>query len=126
MRILSLAFILAAACGSDSGSKNPDAKVFMDGSGSAALSCMNYCTTIMGACTGANAQYDTMADCVASCAHYPVGTAADQMGNTLGCRTYHAMAAQTAASTHCIHAGPSGAGLCGTPCEGFCSLVTAE
>ena len=118
MRILSLALIFAAACGSDS-TKTPDAAA-------GALSCMDYCTTIMGACTGANAQYSAMADCVASCGHFPVGAMADQMGNTLGCRTYHANAAKTDAATHCIHAGPSGGGVCGMPCDGFCSLVTAE
>ena len=47
----------------------------------------------------------------------------DQAGNTLGCRNYHAEMAKTDATTHCVHAGPSGGGVCGTPCEGFCTIV---
>ena len=121
MRYLAIALIFAAACGSDT--KTTDAA----GGG---LSCSAYCTSILGACTGANAQYGGtdggMATCMASCAHFPTGMAADMTGNTLGCRTNHANLAKTDATTHCVHAGPSGGGACGMPCEGFCSLVTAE
>ena len=53
------------------------------------------------------------------------GTAADTSGNTLGCRTYHAMlAASTATNPHCWHAGPYGFGGAATECEGFCTLAT--
>ena len=119
MRILIASLLIAAACGSDNTTKMPDASTSM-------LTCSAYCTTIMSACTTTNAQYSSMDTCMASCAHFPVGMAADQSGNTLGCRTYHANAAKTDANTHCVHAGPSGAGVCGAACEGFCSLVTAE
>jgi hypothetical protein len=84
------------------------------------------CTTIQAACTGTNAQYASMDTCVASCAHFPAGASGAMSGNSLACREYHAMAAQTDPTTHCVHAGPSGGGVCGMPCDGFCSLVVAE
>lgn len=76
-------------------------------------------------CTGALAQYSAMANCMGVCATFPMGTAADQAGNTLGCRIYHAGNAATDPTTHCIHAGPTGGTVCGMPCEGFCSVVDA-
>jgi hypothetical protein len=115
MRHLALALFFAAACGS-SDTKTPDA----------GLTCSAYCTSVMAACTTTNQQYASMDQCVASCAHYPEGASGDMSGNTLGCRTTHANLAKTDPTTHCVHAGPSGGGVCGTPCEGFCSLVTAE
>ena len=131
MRISILAFVLLAACGSDSGSKI-DAAMGVDGqtpdgggSGSATLSCADYCSTITSACTGANQQYATATDCMNTCMHFPMGMLGDTTGNTLGCHSYHAGAAMTDAATHCIHAGPSGGGACGASCEDFCSLVTA-
>jgi hypothetical protein len=86
------------------------------------LTCQSYCQGIIAACTGANNQYDTMPNCLASCAAYPMGALNDQSGNTLGCRISHTMLAQSDPATHCIHAGPSGASVCGTPCQGFCTI----
>jgi hypothetical protein len=97
--------------------------------GGAGLSCEAYCTTIMAGCTADNAQYPSQDSCVASCAGFPEGTAADMGGNTLGCRTYHAGVADDSAANataHCHHAGPSGGdGTCGMNCEGFCSVAMA-
>src|SRR5262249_43880630 len=45
-------------------------------------------------------------------------------GNSLGCRSDHAMLAVGDPGTHCKHAGPSGAGTCGTTCQGFCSIAS--
>jgi len=90
------------------------------------LDCTTYCTKVTTNCTGSNGQYGSMDTCMASCAHFPVGSEADTAGNTLGCRIYHAGNAATDPVTHCIHAGPSGGGACGNPCDGFCSLVDAE
>ncbi len=92
--------------------------------GSAPLSCSAYCTAIKAACTGANAQYATDAACMNACANIPLGTAADTMGNTVGCRTYHAGLAATTPNPHCWHAGPYGYGACGDECESFCLLAT--
>lgn len=88
------------------------------------LSCANYCATVMAHCAGTNAQWETLGDCLASCATWPLGTEADNAGNTLGCRLYHAgVPATNNATIHCPHGGPSGDAVCGTNCNGFCTLV---
>jgi|SRR5579859_1758205 len=92
--------------------------------GPAPLNCTSYCAAVMSECTGANAQYLSTDACVNACANFPVGTAADTSGNTLGCRTYHAMLAATMPIPHCWHAGPYGYGACGDECAGFCLLAT--
>ena len=48
---------------------------------------------------------------------------ADRDGNTLGCRVYHTDAAAADPAMHCTHAGPGGAGQCGSTCEGFCAVA---
>lgn len=95
----------------DSGS-NADAAA----DGGANNTCMRYCTAITAACTGANAQYDDMADCLSFCAssNIPNGMSGDMAGNTLECRIYHAGVAMGAPATHCPHAGPSGDNVCGS------------
>ena len=88
--------------------------------------CAAYCATIQGACTGANAQYDSEATCIAYCTAWgawPTGAGDDTSGNTLGCRQYHAgIAAQESPEVHCAHAGPSGGNVCGTWCDAYCQL----
>src|SRR5262245_47367893 len=116
MRSLMICFLaLAAACGDDGGSKPIDAKM-IDAPPTVDLTCTNYCTKITANCTGANQQFDMMAQCMSSCAHLPMGTAADMSGNTLGCHIYHATAAMANPGVHCVHAGPGGAGMCGANC----------
>jgi hypothetical protein len=118
MRNLIIACTLLAGC--TTGDSGPTG-------GGMTLDCATYCSTITANCTAANNQYDNMADCLGSCSHYPMGTLADMAGNTLGCRLYHANAAAGDPATHCIHAGPwGGDGVCGTACEGFCSLAEGE
>jgi len=90
-----------------------------------ALDCATACRATMSSCTGANAQYASPEECMASCSHFPIGTMADTSGNSLGCRIHHALAAEAAPDVHCLHAGPSGGGHCGYPCDGFCSIVVA-
>ena len=109
--------------GTDATTGDTDAGTGTD-SGAAALSCLSYCSAIMSECTGENAQYISTDACMNACPNFPVGTAADTSGNTLGCRTYHAALAKTAANPHCWHAGPYGYGGCGDECEGFCTLAT--
>lgn len=94
------------------------------GGGSSNLTCTAYCEAIQAACSGANGQYSNMESCMGACeGTFPVGTEADMGGNTLGCRTYHAGAAMADPVTHCPHAGPSGASVCGTIQQGFCSIA---
>jgi hypothetical protein len=92
--------------------------------GPAALSCTSYCASIMSVCTGANAQYVSQQACMNACSLFPVGMAGDTSGNTLGCRTTHAMLAGSATNPHCWHAGPYGYGACGDECVNFCALAT--
>lgn len=101
-----------------------------DPTGGAAPTCADYCTAVTTNCTTANTfgQYFDGTDagvaaCTKACESFPAGTAADMAGNTLGCRAYHAGAAAGDAATHCVHAGPSGGGVCGTGCEGFCAIA---
>ena len=134
MRILTIIVVLAAiGCGGDD--KKVDAAVggdtgnidmSIDTGGGGGFDCATYCTKVMAACTGTRAQYSTMANCIDSCANFPMGMQADQTGNTLGCRINHADLAAGDPATHCIHAGPAGGGGCGTLCAGFCSIVVAE
>jgi hypothetical protein len=121
MRTLAIA-CLVAACSSSS--KSPDAQPH--DSSNPGTTCSAYCMTLQAACTGANGQFMSMQTCTSSCMNYPLGNAGDQSGNSLACRAYHAMLAQTDPVTHCVHAGPSGGGACGNPCDGFCSLVVKE
>lgn len=98
-----------------------------DGGGGSApdVSCTTYCAALMANCTGDAAQYKNEASCEAFCADLPEGAAGDTSGNSLACRAYHATAAATDPDTHCVHAGPAGAGGCGTAVEAFCSVAPA-
>lgn len=93
------------------------------GGGTTKSACETYCDDIMANCSGANAQYSDKAHCLASCAALPEGKEGDMSGNTVQCRIYHSGAAKTDAATHCEHAGPGGAGLCGADCDGFCAIA---
>jgi hypothetical protein len=97
------------------------------GGGVCGLQCDNYCYTAMrDGCSGLNNYKDT-AECNAFCKEFPKGTAFDNSGNTVECRTYHWGVASTSAAnaaTHCTHGTPSGGGgICGTYCEVYCQLA---
>jgi hypothetical protein len=84
-----------------------------------------YCASITTNCKDVTTtQYANDGSCIAIANALPAGVDTDTMGNTLGCRTYHAGAAGTDAATHCQHAGPSGGGACGKICEAFCDVAT--
>jgi hypothetical protein len=72
---------------------------------------------------GATQQYASLSDCLNSCKAFPVGTSTDTSGNTLGCRANHAALAKMDPKTHCPHAGPGGAGVCGANCAGYCQIA---
>jgi hypothetical protein len=112
--LLAAAAALAAACG-DGGDAGPDA---------APATCEAYCDSILDACVGELAQFADRAQCLSVCAAWPAGAPGERSGNSRECRTYYAAAAISDATTYCVSAGPSGAGACGTACEGFCSVVT--
>ena len=86
--------------------------------------CADYCASYTASCGGMD--YADAAACEAYCgagASLPVGAAGDTSGNTIGCRLYHADMAATDATTHCPHAGKSGANTCGTWCDNYCHLA---
>jgi len=89
----------------------------------AAPSCSEYCGLITDHCGDAQAQYSGATACEAVCEALPPGTVDDELGNTVGCRTYHSIVAAEEPETHCVHAGPGGSGVCGAPCESFCGLA---
>jgi hypothetical protein len=85
----------------------------------------NYCQLITTACTTPTTiQYTNAAACAKIAPAFTVGTfATDQSTNSLACRTYHAKVALGDAATHCVHAGVTGGGACGTTCPAFCALI---
>jgi hypothetical protein len=87
--------------------------------------CTDYCAAIAAACTAGNQQYTGTAQCLGACADLPRGAATDAAGDTVGCRATHAGYAATDPVNHCPHAGPTGGGVCGDPCESFCTLALA-
>jgi hypothetical protein len=129
-----LATILLVACGGDESSTKLDAAMqtadapnqTIDAPAMTALNCGAYCAAIATACTAAQKQYDSMANCMDTCSTFAVGAAGEMTGNTLGCRATHVDLAKTGPTTHCEHAGPAGGGACGAICDGFCTLVTAK
>ena len=85
--------------------------------------CADYCGLIDDHCEDELAQYTSDNLCEATCAAMPPGTPGDELGNSVSCRTFHAILAGRTPQTHCQHAGPAGAGTCGANCENFCSLA---
>ncbi len=140
LTFLSALLLLAApACGDNAGdddsstgqaTSSPTNEPTTEPTGGEALSCADYCTTITANCKmdTSDAQYfigtdNGMTSCMTACEGFPVGVKDETSGNTLGCRTYHAGAAEGDPTTHCPHAGPGGAAMCGMNCEGFCSVA---
>jgi hypothetical protein len=96
------------------------------------LDCTTYCGFMETNCTAdaAETMYVNTANCMDYCATLTPGTNGTGMDatgeDTLGCRIYHSNGpASTDPVTHCIHAGPAGAGQCGDNCESFCSQAQA-
>jgi hypothetical protein len=91
--------------------------------GDQAEACATYCEVIGDHCDGTLAQYSGALVCEATCGVMDLGSPEDALGNTVGCRTFHAMLAAEDPDTHCRHAGPAGDGTCGANCENFCTLA---
>lgn len=105
---------------------DPDTGTTSD-TGPAGDACETYCTNALANCTGDNALYPGMDECMATCAGLPEGNPTDTAGNTVWCRAYHAGDPATMdAAMHCPHASASGGTVCGTPCEAYCSLMGAN
>jgi hypothetical protein len=124
MRRLVLFALALAACGASNDGPGPDAGG--TDATTSSLSCTSYCAMIQAACTADIQQYSDMADCMNSCAAFPVGAAGDTAGDTLGCRATYAKKAATSAAmavAQCTHAGPGGDGVCGDNCSGYCDIA---
>ncbi len=91
----------------------------------APVSCERYCDLVLKNCTGANAEYLSRDICMKMCPAFEIGVGAgDTADGTLGCRLYHAGAAEGSPGEHCRAAGPLGGRQCGKdPCEPFCALA---
>lgn len=76
--------------------------------------CERYCDIVDVACDGANSIYENRDQCEATCAQLEVGDPLDDSGDTIGCRTWHAVSSLSDPANHCSHAGPTGDGHCGT------------
>lgn len=86
--------------------------------------CSLYCSQITDKCTAAP-QYDvTRPECESVCRHLPRAEGESPTGNNLECR----LARVTSASgerSDCFAAGRGGDGVCGSPCDAYCSLMQA-
>lgn len=88
--------------------------------------CDVYCNLVMTACTGEFAMYESERQCLDVCEILPGGTAEDETGDTVACRRYHSYNALAAPAAHCLHAGPTGDGHCGSEnCTAYCRIAEA-
>jgi hypothetical protein len=94
--------------------------------------CELYCETVLHACDndedGSFAVYDSRFTCAAQCELMNAGADGDESGNSVACRLFHARIAEMSPGerlTECPAAGPGGDGVCGSNCEGYCTLMLA-
>jgi hypothetical protein len=122
--IAALALVLAGTQGCNGilgiNEAQPDPSLGADAS-SGTPSCTDYCNTMATNCAGNHAEWVTPQVCMAFCMTWDLGTLADTVGNTVGCRLTHAKLAATMAA-ECAKAGPAGGGVCGEQCTNFCPL----
>jgi hypothetical protein len=74
--------------------------------------CAEYCGRFFDNCTGELNVFVDEADCMTQCGTWYPGTEDDTLGHTVGCHSYHALAAMGDAEVHCPHAAPGGGGMC--------------
>jgi len=94
--------------------------------------CELYCETVLRACdddeSGSFAVYDSRFTCEEQCALMNEGADGDESGNSVQCRLFHALIAERSPGerlTECPAAGPGGDDICGSNCEGYCTLMLA-
>lgn len=88
--------------------------------------CDVYCNLVMTACTDDYAMYESEEQCLAVCEALPPGVAGDETEDTVACRRYHSYNSLPAPAAHCLHAGPTGDGHCGTEnCTSYCMIAQA-
>lgn len=91
----------------------------------ASAECDAYCDAVMKGCTGVIAAYPDRTTCLSTCANLPGGEA--KADNSFECRYEQAVLAGSSGepASHCKAAGPFGAGICGSTCDAYCTLLTA-
>jgi hypothetical protein len=95
-----------------------------DAGSQASQICVRYCDSVMANCTGAMKQWPSKAVCLLACVRLPEGTENDTANDTVGCRLHYAdLAQQAEPAFNCPAAGPGGNGVCGSDCEGLCTLA---
>jgi hypothetical protein len=105
-----------------------EAGTYLDSGAPLATSCEKYCGLVMANCTGPNAQYASLEDCHAFCAHLPLvqpaAEAEEKEAASVACRQYWADSpARTNPEGYCLAAGPFGANVCGDRCTAFCDAL---
>lgn len=87
--------------------------------------CDTYCALVQSNCVDETQVYASQDLCLRVCGFLPDGMEGDMSGNTVGCRTTNARAAEATGEpdVHCPIAGPGGDGTCGSNCEAYCSLM---
>ncbi|HEY6077795.1 MAG TPA: hypothetical protein VIW29_03285, partial [Polyangiaceae bacterium] len=65
--------------------------------------CEEYCKIELAACDGDLLQYESEQQCFDVCEALDPGNNGDEVGNTVGCRRYHAFSATLGADNHCPH-----------------------
>jgi hypothetical protein len=97
------------------------------GEGGAATLCDRYCDSIQESCTGDGQQYVDWIQCNRACALLPEGADGDDHGNSIACRLEYADRSRFAAGveleSYCRRAGPGGDGVCGSNCDGYCTIM---
>jgi len=71
--------------------------------------CESFCSLAMVLCTGDNAQWGLVQDCINDCSTYitdPPYSSNVTMGDSFACRMYHLTLASTQPVPHCSHIGP--------------------
>ncbi|KAJ7238733.1 hypothetical protein C8J57DRAFT_1452789 [Mycena rebaudengoi] len=63
-------------------------------------------------CVGANAVYDSVADCVRTLAAKQFGRSDETWGDNVVCRIVHVLLTKIRPEVHCAHVGPTGGGKC--------------
>lgn len=89
------------------------------------VSCPAYCELLGTICDADFFPYSGQEECLLTCTRtqWPLATLEDVSGNSVGCRMYHTIVAETEGrAIHCPHAGPSGGDVCGGWCVNYCDL----
>lgn len=70
------------------------------------------CAATQMRCTGPNAQWTSMDECVSVLSQKPYGTYDEAWGDHVVCRSIHLVLTLSRPDVHCAHVGPTGGGKC--------------